>query len=177
MNDLFCLFIYECDLYLIYPSMQEQPCKCFVSSQQQLLPIVNTILFLILCPLTPSLLLLPLTYLYLFSLLTSTQLWLSSEQAMNTESTCCECVVLRGVSFDVIFTCVADDEVSLLHVVCYGVFESESFQCDVWTAVSSWKERSSPNLKDQAFISTSLQSLRGKISYYETEFKNESLIG
>ena len=58
--------------------------------------------------------------------------------------------------FDVLLTCVADDEVSLLYVLCYRVFESKSLQSDVWTVVSSWKERSSSNLKNQTLIATSL---------------------
>lgn len=50
----------------------------------------------------------------------------------------------------------ADDEVCLLDVFCYRIFESKSLQIDVWTAVSSWKKRSSSNLKNQTLISTSL---------------------
>lgn len=59
-------------------------------------------------------------------------------------------------------TSVTNDEVGLLHVLCYGVFESKGLQCDVRTAVSSWKNRSSSNLKNQTLISTCLYSLRGE---------------
>lgn len=53
-------------------------------------------------------------------------------------------------------SCMADDQVRLLHVLCYRVLESKNFKFNLWTAVGLWKSGSSSNLENETFISTGL---------------------
>lgn len=64
--------------------------------------------------------------------------------------------------FEILVTCVADDEVRLFEVICYRVLKPKHLQTDVWTAPGSWNVRSSPDLKNQTLISASPQSLGSK---------------
>lgn len=63
-----------------------------------------------------------------------------------------------------LLTCMADDQVSLSHVLCYRVFEPKSLQSEERTAVSSWKTSSSSDLKDQALIPAGLEHLMMRTS-------------
>lgn len=48
---------------------------------------------------------------------------------------------------EILLTCMADNKVCLLNVICYRTFESISLQTDVWTAVSSGKKGPFSDLK------------------------------
>lgn len=55
--------------------------------------------------------------------------------------------MIDNKTVDILLTCMADNKVCLLNVICYRTFESISLQADVWAAVSSGKNRSFSDLK------------------------------
>lgn len=60
----------------------------------------------------------------------------------------------QALKLDILLACMTDDEVSPLDVLCYRVFESISFQIDVWTALRIWKKGPISHLKNQTLVPT-----------------------